>query len=129
MARIIKSSDNKIKRGYIWSVYLRPGVGSEVAKKRPSLIVSNNAVNKISPTVIIIPLSSQTYKILGPERLFIAKKESKLAKDSVILVTQIRAIDKTRLIKPISSISKVKLQEVEEAIKIVLDLRGENYLQ
>ena len=127
MARITKVSD-KIKRGSVWSVDLRPGLGFEVAKKRPSLIISNNAVNKISPTVIIIPFSSQIYKILGPERIFIAKEESKLAKDSVILVTQIRAIDKTRLIRPISSISKTKLQEVEEAIKIVLDLNRENYL-
>lgn len=128
MARIDKSPRN-IKRGDLWTADLRPGQGFEVSKKRPCVIVSNNTVNKISPTVVIIPLSSQTYKVLGPERLFITKKESKLAKDSVILVTQIRAIDKTRLIRPIGSISKAKLQEVEEAIKIVLDLRGENYLQ
>ncbi len=122
MARI-DSALHSIKRGDLWSTDLRPGQGFEVSKKRPCLIVSNNAVNNISPTVVIIPLSSQTYKVLGPERLFIGKKESKLAKDSVILVTQIRAIDKTRLIKPISSISRVKLKEVEDAIKIVLDLR------
>lgn len=123
MARIDKSPHN-IKRGDLWTTDLRPGQGFEVSKKRPCLIVSNNTVNKISPTVVIIPLSSQAYKVLGPERLFIAKKESKLVKDSVILVTQIRAIDKTRLIRPISSISKPKLQEVEEAIKIVLDLEA-----
>jgi mRNA interferase MazF len=119
----------RIKRGDLWTADLRPGQGFEVSKKRPCLIVSNNAVNNISPTIVIIPLSSRAYKILGPERLFIAKKESRLAKDSVILVTQIRAIDKTRLIKPLSSISKAKLEEVEDAIKIVLDLTGENYLQ
>lgn len=118
----------KIRRGDLWIADLRPGQGFEVSKKRPCLIVSNNAVNDISPTVVIIPLSSQAYKILGPERLFISKKESRLTKDSVILVTQIRAIDKTRLIKLIGSISKARLQEVEDAIKIVLDLTGENYL-
>lgn len=116
----------RIKRGDLWTADLRPGQGFEVSKKRPCLIVSNNAVHEISPTVVIIPLSSQAYKTLGPERLFIAKKESKLAKDSVILVTQIRAIDKTRLIKPISSVSKAKLKEVEEAIRIVLDLNDED---
>jgi mRNA interferase MazF len=116
----------RIKRGDLWTADLRPGQGFEVSKKRPCLIVSNNAVNNISPTVVIIPLSSQAYKILGPERLFIAKKESKLAKDSVILVTQIRAIDKTRLIKLIGSVSKAKLEEVEGAIKLVLDLADEN---
>jgi len=119
----------RIKRGDLWTADLHPGQGFEVSKKRPCLIVSNNAVNNISPTVVIIPLSSQAYKILGPERLFISKKESRLAKDSVILVTQIRAIDKNRLIKLISSVSKARLQEVEDAIKIVLDLTGENYLQ
>ncbi len=118
-----------IKRGDLWIADLRPGQGFEIAKKRPCLIVSSNDVNSISPTVIVIPLSSQAYKILGPERLFISKKETRLAKDSVILVTQIRAIDKNRLIKLIGHVSKSKLQEVEDGIKIVLDLTGENYLQ
>ena len=119
----------RIKRGDLWTADLRPGQGFDVSKKRPCLFVSNITANDISPTAVIIRLSSQAYKILGPERLLIAKKESRLAKDSVILVTQIRAIDKTRLIKLISSVSKAKLQEVEDAIKIVLDLTGENYLQ
>lgn len=115
----------RIKRGDIWTTDLRPGVGFEVTKKRPTLVISRNTVNKISPTVIIIPLSSQVYKILGPERIYISQKDSPLHKDSVALITQMRAIDKTRLLKRIGKISKAKLVEVEEAIKIVLDLTHE----
>lgn len=121
MARIASPVD--IKRGDVWATDLRPGVGFEITKKRPTLIISRNTINKISPTVIVIPLSSQIYKILGPERIHIPQKEGELVKDSVALISQMRAIDKTRLIKRIGRISKDKLREVEEALKIVLDLK------
>lgn len=111
----------RISRGDMWIADLRPGVGFEVTKKRPTLIISRNTVNEISPTVIVIPLSSQVYKILGPERISIPQKDSSLHRDSVALVTQMRAIDKTRLIKKVGPISKDKLKEVEQALKIVLD--------
>lgn len=115
----------RIKRGDIWAADLRPGIGWEVTKRRPALIISHNAINSIYPTVIVIPISSQAPSILGPERVFISKKGTKLQKDSVILTTQMRAIDKTRLFKKIGVISEAKLIEVEESIKIVLGLFNE----
>lgn len=120
MARLdIKSP---IKRGEIWVTDLRSTVGWEVAKKRPALIISNNDINSLSPIVIVIPLSSQIPEVLGPERLFIKKEETGLDKDSVIFIIQIRAIDKSRISKKVGKISKQKLLEVEEAVKLVLGL-------
>lgn len=110
------------KRGEIWIADLMPGKGWEVAKKRPALIISSDYINSISPLVIVVPLSSQVPKVLGPERIFLTRSESKLTKDSVLFVNQIRAIDKSRLVKKVGSISKGKIEEVGYALKIVLGL-------
>ncbi|MBI2326874.1 type II toxin-antitoxin system PemK/MazF family toxin [Candidatus Curtissbacteria bacterium] len=117
MARVLKP-----KRGEIWVADLIPGKGWEVAKKRPVIVISANEINKISPLVIIIPISSQVPEILGPERILLEKENSFLDKNSVALPNQIRAIDKSRLAKKLSTLTKEKLYEVEEALKIVLGL-------
>lgn len=126
MARLGKIG--KIKRGEIWITDLRPSVGWEVAKIRPALIISNNNINNISPVVIVIPLSSQIPQVLGPERLLLQGRKGSLDKDSVILLTQIRTIDKSRLTKHIGKISQGKLLEVEDALKLVLGLISLEYL-
>lgn len=111
-----------IKRGDILVTDLRPGIGWEVTKKRPALIISVSELNNISPTVVLIPISSQISKILGPERILLSKEDSNLAKDSVMLVHQIRAVDKKRLLKRVGKLSKEKLLEVEESIKLILGM-------
>ncbi|MGI8419975.1 MAG: type II toxin-antitoxin system PemK/MazF family toxin [Candidatus Levyibacteriota bacterium] len=118
----VSTETHLIRRGDIWITDLRPGVGREVAKKRPTLVISINPINSISPTVIVIPISSRIPTLLGPERIFLSASESMLEKDSVILNFHIRAVDKKRLSKKISSLSKTKMKEVEEALKLVLDL-------
>lgn len=122
MVRVTGS--RKIFRGEIWVVNLTPSsaVGWEIAKKRPALIISANQINSISPLVIIIPISSRIPKVLAVEKILIAKREKILEKDSVALVNQIRAIDKTRLVKKLGKISDEKLEEVEEALKLVLGM-------
>ena len=62
---------NYPKRGEIWAADLRPGLGWEVAKIRSALVISSNPVNQTSGVVVIIPISSQLPKILGPERILI----------------------------------------------------------
>lgn len=113
MARIIN-------RGDVWLVDLDPGFGREIHKKRPALIVSTNAIHQDTTNAIIIPASSQVPKTIGVEMVVVGKKEG-LDKPSVLLPVFIRHIDQERLIKKISSLSKVKLREIEEALKIVLD--------
>lgn len=115
MARIIK-------RGEIWIADLRSSIGREITKVRPALIISNNAINTSSPTIIVLPISSQIPPVVGADRIFLPKKELKLSKDSVVLGGQIRAIDKTRLKKKIGAISKAKLSEVEEALRLALGM-------
>lgn len=117
-----KHSRNYPKRGEIWATDLRPGLGWEVAKIRPALVISNNAINQVSGVIIVIPISSQFSQILGPERILISDKGTNLKKDSVILTTQIRAADKNRLTKKIGKLASSKLAEVEDAMKIVLGL-------
>lgn len=120
MARITKTA--KIKRGDLWAADLHPGVGWELAKTRPILIVSSNIVNLNSSIVVGVPLSSQIPDVIGPERVLFSKDEAKLGKDSVAMIQHIRGIDKARLTKKIGSISPQKMTEVEGSLKIVLAL-------
>lgn len=109
-----------VNRGDIWLVNLDPGFGREIHKKRPALIISANAIHQNTANAIIIPASSQVPKTIGVEMVLVGKKEG-LDKSSVLLPVFIRHIDQERLIKKIGSLPKVKMREVEEAIKIVLD--------
>lgn len=111
----------RVKRGEVWLTHLNPGFGTEIHKKRPVLIVSNDQINQYLPTVIVVPLSSQIAP-LGPEKVFVAKKEAGLDVDSVVLAPGIRAIDRTRLIKKLGFLPRQKLFEVEEAVKLVLGM-------
>lgn len=111
-----------IKRGEVWTADLRPGTGREISKIRPALIFSSDAITASSPTIIVLPISSQIPPMLGIDRIIIPKNDLRLQKDSVILCGQIRAIDKVRLKKKIGLISKQRIQEVEEALKLVLGM-------
>lgn len=110
-----------IKRGQIWVANLDPGYGIEIRKKRPILVISSDIFNEQLKTVIVIPISTQVLP-LGPEKILIEKDGSNLERDSAALAVNIRAIDKSRLIKKAGKISKQKLLEVEEAVKLVLGI-------
>lgn len=110
-----------IKRGDIWIADLNPGYGVEIHKKRPVVIISINSFNQNWPKVIVAATSSQTQP-LGPEKVLLPKGLSEVDKDSVILASEIRTIDKTRLVKNIGKLSQEKLEEVEESLKLVLGM-------
>lgn len=112
----------KILRGEIWTVDLRPGIGHEITKIRPALIISKNDINRFSPMIIVVPISSQIPPLMGPDRVLIPKKDLKLAKNSVVLCGQVRSIDKSRIKKKVDAIPQEKLLEVEEALRLVLGL-------
>lgn len=113
-----------LKRGEIWTADL--GSLGEISKIRPALIVSVAAINEISPIIIVIPISSHIPIIIGPDKVFLEKTDTNLAKDSVTLTTQIRALEKRKLGKMVGKLGSGKMKEVETSLKIVLGLTAEN---
>jgi mRNA interferase MazF len=112
----------EIKRGDIVLVNLEPVEGSEQGGVRPVLIIQNNIFNKYSPITIIAPITSKVYEKDYPTNIFISKEDSNLNKDSTILLNQIRAIDKLRVRKKLSSLDIFTMSKVDMALKISLGL-------
>ena len=111
-----------VKRGDIFYADLSPVVGSEQGGVRPVLIVQNDVGNKFSPTVIIAAITSQINKAKLPTHLEITADEYGLSKDSVILLEQIRTIDKRRLRERIGRLDDDLMGKVGEALTISLGL-------
>ena len=112
----------EVSRGEIWLVNLDPTMGHEIKKSRPAVIIQNNFGNKYSPITIIAPITSQIKEKTYPIEVLIKEKDSKLKKDSKVLLNQIRAIDKKRLIRKISQLDNEVIKKINDAIKINLDL-------
>ncbi|MFN7116158.1 MAG: type II toxin-antitoxin system PemK/MazF family toxin [Saprospiraceae bacterium] len=110
-----------IKRGEIYWANLSPTIGSEIAKKRPVLIVSNDRNNQFADTVTILPITSTTDKIY-PFEVFLKASEANLKNDSKVKANQIRTIDKQRLESKIGQLNSLKIKEIEQAILIHLDI-------
>lgn len=111
-----------IKRGDIVLVNLDPVIGSEQGKTRPALVVQNNIGNKYSPIVIVAPITSKIYSKEFPTNVEVSPKESGLDFRSTVLLNQIRAIDKLRIIKIKGRLSKEKIAKVDMALKSSLAL-------
>ena len=111
-----------MKRGEIYYADLSPSVGSEINKRRPILIVSNNANNRASTTLTILPITSNVEKIY-PFEVVLAKKASGLPKPSKVQAQQIRTISKQRIKGKVQGhLSKEALFLVNAALKLHLDL-------
>lgn len=110
----------QIKRGDIFYADLSPVVGSEQGGVRPILIVQNDIGNKYSPTVIVAAITSRLTKAKLPTHIELPRQEYNLEKDSVVLLEQIRTLDKTRLKDYISTLSSQKMQDVNRAMLISL---------
>lgn len=111
-----------IKRGYLYYADLSPVVGSEQGGVRPVLIIQNDIGNKYSPTVIVAAITSQINKAKLPTHIEISAHEYGLNKDSVILLEQIRTIDKKRLREKIGCLDKNMMLKVDNSLQISLGL-------
>jgi mRNA interferase MazF len=111
-----------VKRGDIYYADLSPVVGSEQGGIRPVLIVQNDVGNKYSPTVIAAAITSQINKAKMPTHIELAAKEYGLNKDSVILLEQVRTIDKKRLREKIGHLDENLMSTVNEALAISFGL-------
>lgn len=111
-----------IRRGDIYYADLRPVVGSEQGGVRPVLIIQNDVGNKHSPTVICAAITSRMNKAKLPTHVELNTRRCAMIKDSVILLEQLRTIDKQRLKEKICHIDEELLRRVDEALMISLDL-------
>jgi len=107
-----------VKRGDIFYADLSPVVGSEQGGVRPVLIIQNDVGNKYSPTVIVAAITSQINKAKLPTHIELNANEYGLIKDSVVLMEQVRTIDKKRLKEKIGHINDDLLFKIDEALAI-----------
>ena len=111
-----------IRRGDIYYADLRPVVGSEQGGVRPVLIIQNDVGNRHSPTVICAAITSRMNKAKLPTHVELNSGSCDMIRDSVILLEQVRTIDKQRLKEKICHIDGELLQKVNEALMISLEL-------
>lgn len=109
-----------IRRGDIFYADLSPVIGSEQGGVRPVLVVQNDIGNKYSPTIIISAITSQINKAKLPTHVEIKGQKYGLPKDSVILLEQVRTIDKKRLREKIGGLDQETMKYVDDALKISL---------
>lgn len=112
----------QVRRGDIYYADLSPVVGSEQGGIRPVLIIQNDTGNRHSPTVICAAITSRMNKAKLPTHVEIDARQYRLVKNSVILLEQIRTIDKQRLKDLVCHLDKNIMTKVDEALKISLSL-------
>src|SRR3974377_36875 len=120
--RVIWLMVQLVKRGDIYYADLSPVIGSEQGGIRPVLIIQNDMGNKYSPTVIVAAITSQINKAKLPTHVEISSEEYGLNKDSVILLEQIRIIDKRRVKDKIGHISNALMEKVDNSLSISVGL-------
>ena len=116
---------NIVRRGEIYYADLSPVVGSEQGGMRPVLIVQNDVGNRYSPTVIAAAITSQQNKARLPTHIEIEARTYGLSKSSVVLLEQVRTLDKRRLRERMGCLDEKAMQRVDGAIAISLGLRAE----
>ncbi|NLB91553.1 MAG: type II toxin-antitoxin system PemK/MazF family toxin [Clostridiales bacterium] len=114
--------NQEVKRGSIYYADLNPVIGSEQGGERPVIVIQNNIGNKFSPTVIVAAITSHIGKAKLPTHVELPAKESGLIKESVVLLEQLRTIDKSRLKFKIADTSNLVMEKIDEALKISLGL-------
>ena len=112
-----------VKRGDIYYADLSPVVGSEQGGIRPVLIVQNDVGNRFSPTVIAAAITSQKYKTNLPTHIRVNADGCGLAKDSIVLLEQVRTLDKKRLKEKMGTLGGADMGRVDQALSVSLGIR------
>ena len=121
---VASAEDEKlaIKRGDVFFADLSPVVGSEQGGTRPVLIIQNDIGNRFSPTVIVAAITAQIQKAKLPTHVEITAARHGFERDSVILLEQVRTIDKSRLTDKITHLDDALMKEVDEALQVSFGL-------
>lgn len=112
-----------VKRGDVFFADLSPVVGSEQGGNRPVLVIQNNVGNHYSPTVIVAAITSRIQKPKMPTHVGLVKDTDGIERDSVILLEQIRTIDKQRLKDKVTALSVAKMAAVDKALAVSIGLK------
>ena len=112
-----------VKRGELYYADLSPVIGSEQGGMRPVLIVQNDTGNKHSPTVIAAAITSQTGKARLPTHIELEARDCGLTKKSIVLLEQIRTIDKTRLKERMGKLDDEMMDMVDRALAVSFGLK------
>ena len=112
-----------IKRGDIYYADLSPVIGSEQGGVRPVLIVQNDVGNKYSPTVIAAAITSQQFKTRMPTHICVDAAVCGLSKDSVVLLEQIRTLDKKRLREKMGNLPETEMNRIDAALSVSIGLK------
>lgn len=106
------------RRGEVYVVNFDPSIGSEIQKRRPAVILQNNIGNRYGATTIVAAISSQFDTRLYPTEVYIEPHEGGLEKPCVVLLNQVRTVDKRRLTKRLGMLSTEKMRKVDQALQI-----------
>lgn len=118
-----------VHRGDIYYADLSPVVGSEQGGIRPVLIVQNDVGNRFSPTVIAAAITSQRTKASLPTHILVNAQTTGLSKDSIVLLEQVRTIDKHRLKERMGSLDNHSMNEVDQALSVSFGLGERQKMQ
>ena len=117
-----QSVDTNVRRGDIYYADLSPVVGSEQGGVRPVLIIQNDTGNRYSPTVIAAAITSQTNKAKLPTQIALSAPDHGLPRDSVVLLEQVRTLDKRRLRERMGRVDGELMERIDAAIAVSFGL-------
>jgi mRNA interferase MazF len=112
-----------MQRGDVFWFEPDPVLGSEQAGRRPSIVLTRDAVNSTSPVIMVVPLTTYRGQTLYPSDVLMRAPEGGLTQDSVVLGLHLRAIDRRRLGQRLGRVNRATLHQIEQAILRVLDIQ------
>jgi len=112
----------QVRRGEVYLASLDPTLGAEIRKTRPAVVVQNDLANRRSPITIVAAVSSQFEERLYPTEVFVRAPEGGLTADSVVLLNQIRSVDKGRLVRRLGVLKAGTMREIDAALLLSLGL-------
>ena len=111
------------KRGDVYVVDFDPSRGSEIAKTRPAIILQNDIANRYSPVTIVAAFTSQFGEKRYPTEVLVQPPEGGLTTESVVLLNQLRTVDKSRLRKRLGAVNAATMAKVDRALAVSIGLR------